>query len=548
MQEITTDVLIIGAGLAGCQAAVRARENGLDVAVMEKSFANHSGAACMGLKDMVVMLPGINEKQDEMDLQRRATNGLNDEFFSELILDGSAAMVDRLEAWGIQVRNDEGELVYDQSMFGGCNLYIWKGAYLKKVHARQVKRSGARTFNRIMMTDLLVDEGMVTGAVGFNTRSGEPMVFHAKATMMAAGDCVRMYQTPTGENFNRWRNPYHTGDGYAAALRAGARLKHMEFVQGTLVPKDFTAPGINAFIGVGAKLFNARGERFMGEYAGERMEKSPRQLLAYAVFMEVKEGRGPVFMDFRDLDQKRFDIVMHGFTNEKPTYFTYFKERNIDLKSGMLEIEVSEPYSRGELTGGIDVDHDFGLTLPGLYGVGDATAYSSWSAAAGAMVLGWEGADRACAYADKLDAAPRASRVVVQAALDRMEAPRRRGEGLNLEDIERNLQRIMSSYAAYERNETGLNIGLERLRKLQRLTDGELGARDVREQVKAHEVMNMIEVAETIILAARERKESRMFLNHRRTDYTERDDANWTKHLLVQREGGQLVVSERDIR
>ncbi|MBI3092138.1 MAG: FAD-binding protein [Candidatus Tectomicrobia bacterium] len=547
MHEITTDILVIGGGLAGCQAAVRARQLGCEVAVMEKSYIHHSGAACMGLKDMVVYLPGINTKQSEMALQKRATHGLNDETMCELILDGGAALVDRLESWGIQVRNDEGELVYDQSMFGGCNLYIWNGKYLKKGHARQVKKSGAHVFNRVMMTDLLVEDGAVVGAVGFHTRSGEAMVFHAKATILASGDCVRMYQAPAGENFNRWRNPYHTGDGYAAALRAGARLKHMEFVQGTLVPKDFTAPGINAFIGVGAKLYNARGERFMGEYAGERMEKSPRQLLAYAVFSEIKEGRGPIFMDFRDLDRARFDLVMRGFENEKPTYFTYFKERHIDLKSGMMELEVSEPYSRGELTGGVDVDSTFGLTLPGLFGVGDATAYGSWSAASGAMILGWEGAARACAYAQGLHAAPRPSTATVAAALDRLEGPGRRPPGMELAEIERNLQRIMTSYAGYERNETSLRVGLERIRKLQRLAETEVGARDVRERVKAHEILNMLEVAETIILAAKERKESRMFLNHRRTDYPERDDKRWLKHLLVQKQAGRVVVSERAV-
>ncbi|MBI3091341.1 MAG: FAD-binding protein [Candidatus Tectomicrobia bacterium] len=547
MQRIDTDVLIIGGGLAGCQAAVRARQNGLDVAVLEKQFVHHSGEACMGLKDIACLIPGVHDKQAEIDGMKRACHGLQDETFVELILDGSYPMMERLEEWGIQVRDDQGNLVWDQSMFWSCNLYIWNGLDLKKGHARQVKKSGARIFNRVMMTDLLVENGEVVGAAGFDTRSGEPLIAQAKATVIASGGCTRMYQAPSGENFNRWRNPYHTGDGYAAALRAGARLKHMEFVQGTLVPKDFTAPGINSFIGVGAKLINANGERFMGKYAGERMEKAPRQLLVYAVYTEIKEGRGPVFLDFRDLDREHVEIVLRGFRNEKPTYFRYFEERDIDLEQSMMEIEVSEPYTRGMMTGGIDVGHDFSLTLPGLFGVGDATAYSGFYSATGAMVLGWEGAQRAADYAKSLRRPARASEKTIQAAVERLELPMRRPEGVEPVQIERNLQRVMSSYVCYDRNEVGLTHALERIRGIQRYAYDQVGARTVQQKVKAHEAINMAEVAEAITLAARERKESRMFLNHRRTDYTERDDGNWLKHLVVQKVGDSLRVNQRPL-
>ena len=123
----------------------------------------------------------------------------------------------------------------------------------------------------------------------------------------------------------------------------------------------------------------------------------------------------------------------------------------------------------------------------------------------------------------------------------------RRREGIDPVQLERNLQRIMSTYVCYERNEQGLQIALERVRTLNALAVAEVGARNALQKVKAHEALNMIEMAETIILAARERKESRMFLNHRRTDYTERNDDAWLKHLVVRKEHGKVEVSVREL-
>ena len=543
MKEIATDILVIGGGLAGCHAALRARELGHRVVIVEKQHIMHSGEACMGLKDFFALIPGIGDKAKEMENQRRATQGLMEEYFTELILDGSFEGIERLERWGIRVRNDKGELVYDSSMFWTCNVYIWEGASLKRNLAKTCIKHGIKVINRVMVTDFLVEEGRVIGAVGFNTREGELYIFRAKATILSTGGCTRLYQSASGENYNRWRNPYLTGDGYAASLRAGAALKHMEFVQGTLVPKDFSAPGINAFIGVGAKLLNSRGERFMGRYSGEQMERAPRQLLAHAVFTEIKEGRGPIFLDFRGLPQEKYGILERGFRNEKPIYANYLAQRGVDLRGDLLEIEVSEPYIRGMATGGLVIDKDFQSTLPGLFAMGDVTAYSSFYSAMGAMVLGWVGGERACSYAEGLKEVPQASDKTLDPLLERLQAPLLRKEGTPPEFIERNLQRIMSSYAQYERNEVGLTIGLERVRALNSFARDGIKASDPYELVKAHEALNMLEIAEPVIMAARARKESRMFLNHRRTDYPQRDDEHFKVHIILRRRGEELELS-----
>ena len=546
MKTICSDVLVVGGGIAGCPAAIRAREIGMEVVVMEKQFLRRSGEAATGLDHLAIHFPGEGIEGKEMERMARSTEGLMEPYFAKLVMERSYEMILRIEEWGVKVRDDKGEWIHYPSMFWEGNLHI-EGGDIKAVFEKRTRDSGCSIHNRIMLIDFLKRENRVIGGIGLNVRDGEIHIFLAKAIVITTGGCTRLYESPSQINYNRWRNPYNTGDGYGAAFRAGARLKHMEFTMGTLIPKDYGSPGVNGFISAGAKLVNGLGERFMERYAGEAMERTSRHHLAFAVFSEIREGRGPIFLDCRDLSEEKIALLFLGFRNEKPLLIRYLKDRGIDLRRNLLEIELSEPYVRGMMTGGIDVNQDFMTLCEGLFAAGDATAYSSFYSGTGALVHGWIAGEMAADFSKEVEEPRPPPSSLLKDVEGQIKRPLGRKKGIPPQEIERNLQRIMTSYAQYDRNEEGLQQALQRIASLREMADKELMAKDVHELVKAHEVLNMLEIGELVVRAAKERKESRMYLNHRRTDYPKRDDEHWRKHILLKKDGDGIKLEHREL-
>ncbi len=543
---VDSDVLIIGGGLAGCQAALRLREFGLKVALVEKQHVFYSGGASTGIKNMAVTIPGVHSIDKELERHLRATSGFLDVHFARLILEGSYEMMQRLERWGLRIRDLRGELLYDSAMAWDCNLYLWEGAKIKQVLGKACNRSGIRIYNRIMVTDLITHRGRVAGAVGFDTRKGRTYLFRSRAVLLTTGSCSRLYAPSTGENFNRWKNPYQTGDGYAAGLRVGAKFRNMEFIKGTLTPKKFSAPGINAFIAAGAKLFNANGERFMQRYAGERFEKAPRMILALAVYQEICEGRAPVYLDFRGLPEDKMEIVLLGMKNEKPTYRHYLNDLGIDLSRDRLEIELSEPYMGGTYSGGLVISHDFqAVGIHGLFAAGDASC-SSHFAATGAMVMGWDSGEKISAFLKEVGM-QKISEEILEQTLARLIEPMTRRSGVAPADVERKLQGIMSRYVGYARADEGLERALVEIRALKGETERSISAGDPRQLLRCHEVLNLLEIGEAVVLASQERKQSLMGLNFRRTDSADHVEQQGQRYITVQKLGGKWTLGSEPL-
>ncbi|MBC7337137.1 MAG: FAD-binding protein, partial [Clostridia bacterium] len=191
--------------------------------------------------------------------------------------------LDRLEAIGVPLRQRDGTYLRTRS-FGQPGPYWinFNGKEMKPRLAAAVRAAGCTVLDRVVIGDLLVREGSVLGAVGFHLRSGEVYLIRAGAVILAAGGTNRIYLNPTGLSFNTWLCPVNTGDAAAMALRAGAALANMEYMRMTLVPKGLSAAGLNAFMGMGAKLVNAKGEAFMERY-DPRGTAAPRYKLVDAL-------------------------------------------------------------------------------------------------------------------------------------------------------------------------------------------------------------------------------------------------------------------------
>lgn len=539
MKELNPDVLVVGAGLAGCLAAIRSSELGAKTLLVEKQHIERSGEAGTGIDQLPFHPPGSKLLDMEINRQRNATDGLFDEYFARLVMQNSYEMTMKLNQWGVKIHKG-GELLCYPTMWREQELEI-EGLNIKRILYKACRRHRVQVLNRIMITDMLFNGDSVLGAAGFNTLTGQPVIIRAAATIITTGGCNRLYRTPTGHRYNRWRNPYMTGDGLAAGFRIGMKLKHMEFVMGTLVPKGYSAPSLNGFIGFGARLINNRGERIMERYSPNGLERSSRQLLQYAVYNEIEEGRGPVYLDCREINTEKIELLRQGFYNEKPPLVAYLDMRGIDLSREPLEIEVTEPYVRGTVTGGFSIDHRFRATYDGVFAAGEATAYDCIYSATGALVFGRLAAEEAMSVVDE-GKKKKISNGNLAEVLERINAPLSRRSGISPEEAEGKLNEIMSRYVEYKRDEMGLTIALEELQALKREIDGNVVATDPLSLLRAHEVINMAELAICVAFAARERKESRMYLCHRRTDFPQSNDLDWKAAIVLQKSGEEIVA------
>lgn len=249
----------------------------------------------------------------------------------------------------------------------------FNGKEMKPRLAAAVRAAGCTVLDRVVIGDLLVREGSVLSTVGFHLRSGEVYLIRAGAVILAVGGTNRMYLNPSGLSFNTWLCPMNTGDAAAMALRAGAALANIEYMRMTLVPKGLSAAGLNAFMGMGAKLVNAKGEAFMERY-DPRGTAAPRYKLVEAVLQEFREGRGPIYLDCRHLALKELGHPNQTLGYDKDTLPDFLREKGLDLSRDLLEITVSERMQGGpsEVCGsGVKIDGSCRGTIGGLYAAGN---------------------------------------------------------------------------------------------------------------------------------------------------------------------------------
>ncbi len=379
---IQTDLLIIGGGAAGCIAAIGAKEqSNLDVLVLEKAEISRSGDAGGGNDHLLAHLntgEAWDTDQAMTEYYTRLSQGLIDkEVATRLHISRIREIVHKLELFGIEMKDPKtGQYVRTKSFGQPGPFFInYKGKKIKPILAGEVKKRGAKVLNRINVTNLLTDGRRVVGAMGFNVRNGTFYVVKSKTTLLATGDVVRLWPNSSGLAFNTWMSPYNNGAGHAMAFRAGAELANMELTVNTLVPKGFSAAGLNAFVGMGAYFLNSLGERYM-QKVHPMGEGAPRYLLTLGTYREVMEGRGPCYVDCRHLPKEAMHhLTTHLLPVDKDTFMTFCKQKGLNLKKDVMEIEISETQSAGIAgsVSGIVIDEKGKTTVDRLYAAGACT-------------------------------------------------------------------------------------------------------------------------------------------------------------------------------
>jgi adenylylsulfate reductase subunit A len=298
----------------------------------------------------------------------------------------------------------------------------------------------------------------------------------------------------------------------------------MEYVRMTIVPKGFSTPGFNAFFGMGSTLVNSLGEPFMANYH-PMADKAPRNHMVWAALQELKEGRGPIYMDCRHLNQSERLHLFSTLGIDKDTLPEFLIAKGYDLEGTMIEMTVSEPMQArpSELCGsGVKIDETCASNVPGIYAAGDASDQMGClhMGVAGGFAAGRHAARHAAGSRHLIDV-PNGE---VDEEIHRIFRPLRRNSGMSYGEFEKIIRIITTDHFGPVKTEISLTGALDKLDRLDDATD-ELVAGDMHELMRTHESMNIHQVAKISARAALARKESRFSPYHYRADYPDTDDA-----------------------
>lgn len=532
------DVLVIGGGIAGAMAAIKAREAGAgEVAILSKGHVGKGGNSTFGAGVMHVVHPNENDSDKNDRLQRlaRAQGFLADQIMLQEHLEDTLSLIPDLESYGVEFeRTDSGELESHAGR-GAHPVIMFHGPQMMDSVMRAARKRGVRFIHHVMFTDFLTAADSVIGAVGFDFRNGDFYEVGAKATVLA-----------TGSTWYKGIMVGHrddTGDGYVAAARAGVLLSGAENndqISHAMPARFDIGPGLNMFQGLGGKLINAKGERFMKKYIPGLMEKAGLRNLMYAFLFEIKQGNGPLFFDFTHFTKTEIDRMRRVI----PIPMRMFERAGLVVKDRFVapvEWMLCPPTGRP----GLAVNREFETNLSGLFACGEAAAV--WAVVTGLASAGTSGA-RAGANAARF-ARESASQDVrpeqILALKSRIYAPLERAGGVETDAI---LLAVQENVAPYDilllRRRERMEKAVRNLEYVQDNHCPSVKAHDFHTLRMAHEAVNMLEVAEIHLKTSLFRTESRVSI---REDHPFTDDENWLKRIEVRGCGKEIQISASEV-
>ena len=542
-----TDVLVVGGGLAGTNAAIAAAEKGRQVVVADKGKIERSGDVGGGVDHFLAYL-NENDDWDTQDAFLKYVEQVGKGTGHLSIIESVYCAelkdsLDRMARIGNPLTQPDGRFYRTRSMGQPGTYWInFNGKRLKPCLGKAVRRLGCTVLDKFMIVDLLTRDGAVVGAVGFHIRSGVWHIIRSKATIIATGNTNRLYENPRINPFNTWLCPFDTGDGQVMAFNAGAALTNMEYMRMTLLPKGFAAPGFNALVGMGGRFLNSLGEYFM-EKKHPMGNRAPRYDVVYFTLEEIRSGHGPIYIDCRHLTDQDLDHLMASLGYDKDTLPDYFEQRGEDLRSRPVEVTLSEGMQAGptEVTGsGIKIDTKSAATVPGLFACGDAADHNR--CVHGAVAGGYKAGKSAAAYAAATKSKDSPPISVPREMIERFTYPLHRSSGYPYTQIEQAVRKIMAEHIGPRRTEGGMRTGLQKLSSLEQYLD-EIKVSDLHELMRARETCSLIEVGKMMGKAALFRTESRNKPYHHRLDYPETDNEAWCGLVILKKEGDDISCS-----
>ena len=556
MIHLETDVLVVGSGGAGMYAAIGAARNGADVILADKSMISRGGATIMAQMTTAAALgeqePDSWQKHLEDTLE--AGRGLCNEELSAILCEEAIDRIREMDDWKVGwARKDDkitGVMAPGHSVPRCVYVdFLNTGPAVAKCLRTQVARADTvMRVSGLAINDVVVDDGVVVGAVGWNLEDETPVTVAANAVILAAGGLTRLYaRNSASVNMN--------GDAYAMALRAGADLIDMEFPQ--FFPIGHLAPrlvGMDPIMWdpfrykLGGRLFNAEGEEFLHRYGGEDAEKytTTRDIISYGITKENEAGRatenGGVHLSFQHIPE---DDLREAFG----PVIDKLAKNGIDLTKRTIEVSPIAHYHMG----GIRVNRQMETGIPGLYGAGEAVGGAnganrlSGNAIPEAFVFGERAGKFAADYARGRNRSW--SDAAAEEHLDRLKSVIGRqtdanGEKAALGEMWAELQKLMWDQVGVLRTGDKMTAALARIQDMRSELDGIAPADDAGFNMTLqdwYDLRSALLTAESVALAAINRTESRGA--HQREDFEEIDPAQ-THNQRLRLDGGGGLVSD----
>ena len=547
------DTIIVGAGGAGMRAALEAGQRSR-TAVLTKLYPtrSHTGAAQGG---MCAALANVEEDNWEWHTFDTIKGGdyLVDQDAAEVMCKEAIDAVLDLEKMGLPFnRTPEGRI--DQRRFGGhtrnhgeaavrrsCFAADRTGHMILQTLYQQCVKHEIDFFNEFYVLDLIfsdVDgERVTSGVVAYELATGDTHVFHTKAVLFATGGFGKVFKVTSNAHTL-------TGDGMGIVYRNGLPLEDMEFYQ--FHPTGIWKMGIllsEAARGEGGILRNSDGERFMERYAPTIKDLAPRDMVARAIYTEIRAGRGcgvngdHVLLDLTHLPRETIDAKLPDITEFARTYL------GVEPYDEGIPIQPTAHYAMGGVPTNIEAQvlRNNTDTVPGLFAAGEVACVSVHGAnrlgtnsLLDINVFGRRGGLSAAAYANSHDFVelPEAPERDTLALLQRL----RDGGGTELVALIRSaLQETMDTNASVYRTEATLKqaeIDIAGLKeRYLRVGVADRGKRYNTELLEAVELGFLLDLAECLVVSAKARNESRG--GHFREDHPTRDDVNFMRHTMA---------------
>ncbi len=541
---IKKDIVIIGAGGAGLRAAIEAKEQGSDVFLLGKEVLGcaHTGMA-MGGMNCALVAPATPAFHAQI-----TTEGgyfITNERIVKAFTEEMPERIYDLEKYGVIFdRRENGEFYVWAGPKQKYPLNVCVGDYTGREMMQglvdQARKIGVTYSDEFFVSKLLTNKSTVVGALGINLKTGEFVIFQAKAVILATGGAGRMYEVTTNAASN-------TGDGYAMALDVGCELVDMEMVQfhptGMAFPPSSRGVLITEKVRAhGGILRNVKGERFMERYFPKEKELAKRDEVSRCIYKEVSEGRGTdhdavyLYVNHWDKDE---------ILDKIPDVYEQYRNVGVDITKEPMEVYPSMHH----MMGGIRIDEWGKTNIQGLFGAGEvaggvhgANRLGGNSIAEG-QVFGRRAAISAATYAKKAKNIT-VSQKQVKDEIERVNSFVRRGKGPAPHEVEGRLKKLMWEYVGIFKDEKGLLHAEKELqslaaeaKRMKARTDQRGRNRDLQDCL---EIENMIITAQSIVRAGLVRKESRGA--HSRTDYPEMKE-EWRKNIVVTNKNGTMQTN-----
>jgi len=524
--HVDTDVLVIGSGGAGMYAAIAAARAGARVFLLDRSLIGRGGATVMAQMTVAVALG--SETPDHWshhyDDTLEAGRGLCDEPLARLLCEEAADCIGELDGWGIGWARNDGRIAqafapgHDRPRCVYVDFLNTGPAVSKTLRGVVTRTGGIRKAGDLLVVDLVRVDGEVAGAAAVHLPTGAPVTIAAKATIIATGGLTRLYRRNSA-------SANMGGDGYALALRAGAPLVDMEFVQ--FFPIGHLAPrliGMDPIMWdpfrykLGGRLINSEGEEFAARYGVSEDGRYviTRDLATYAIVKEVEAGRGSphggAYLSFRHCSEAELRRAFGPVIDR-------LARNDIDLTRMPVEVAPIAHYHMG----GVKADARMATELPGLFAAGEAVGGAnganrlSGNAITEALVFGRRAGASAAGYARRAGAPafrPQAARAALELVGRRADR-----NDLNTAAMVQRLQATMADDVGPFRTAAKLERALDSIGEMiGALGEAPIGDRafDLR-FLEWFDLRNMLTVARTVAMAALARGESRGA--HQREDF-----------------------------